>query len=556
MKTHTCLVIGLDGADPHLVWPWAQEGKLPHLGRLMARGVHGPLHSTYPPISAAAWVTFMTGQQPARHGIFDFRNFDARKYDFQDAAIVSSAPIAGHTVMDAVGAYGRRVAAVTIPITFPAWPINGVMVSGYPTPDASKAFTYPPELAHERKMGRLTENSALFRAASPEAVRTELNRLTHARTQAALEMLRQDHYDLFILVLGATDRAHHDFWKYHDPAHPAYDPQAAATFGDAVLQTYQEVDIAVGALLDAVGEEATVIVMSDHGGGPRPSRRFNLNAWLRSLGLLTTNRRPNPFRRTLRHAVRAVRAGFPYQEQLYRALPVPLQRIAAQVDSDAKSNSGDILWNQTQAYRFPMHSPVDGIVLNVRGRQREGVVSPDGEYEALRERIISALLAVRDPETGQPVVAEVVRREELYTGPYLERMPDLVVTLHADYEGGAALDGPVITPVPPNELARLSGAHRMQGILMMAGAGIHTGESVEGARIVDLAPTMLYAMGLPVPRRMEGRVLLEAFRPDYRRAHPVAFSEWSGEQKSDDGGYSDEDEQAVLEQLRRLGYVE
>ena len=555
--TLKCLVIGLDGADPDLVWPWAKAGKLPHLARLMEHGVYGPLHSTYPPISAAAWVTFMTGQQPARHGIFDFRNFDPRKYDFQAADIVSSATIAGYTVLDAVGAYGKRVGAVTIPITFPAWEINGALVSGYPTPDANQAFTYPPELASG--MGRLTENSALFRAATPEQVRAELNRLTHARAQAAIEMLSQDDYDLFILVIGSTDRAHHDFWKYHDPAHPAHDPREAAAFGDAVLQVYQEADAALGDLLDAAdapNEETVVIVMSDHGGGPRPARRFHLNAWLRSRRLLTTVRRSNPLRVALRRTVRAVRAGFPYQEQLYRALPPALKRIATQVNSDAQSNLGDILWRQTRAYRFPLHPPLDGIVLNVQERQRDGIVSPGAEYESLREQLIVALHAVRDPETGQPVVAEVARREELYSGPYIEHMPDLVITLHADYEGGAALDGPPISPVPLDELRRLSGVHRMHGILIMSGAGVRTGGAVDGAHIVDLAPTMLYTLGLPVPRRMDGRVLLDAFDPAYRTAHPVEFSNWDGEQKSDWSGYSEADERDVMEQLRRLGYVE
>jgi len=550
-----CLVIGLDGADPSLVWPWAGEGRLPNIARLMEQGAHGPLHSTYPPISAAAWVTFMTGQQPGRHGIFDFRNFDPRKYSFQDEDIVSSTSIAGHTVMDAVSAYGRRVGAVTVPITFPAWEINGAMVSGYPTPDANKSFTYPPELG--QKMGGLTENSALFRASSPAQVLEELNRLTRERARVSAEMLRQDDYDLFVLVIGSTDRAHHDFWKYQDPDHPAYDAQEAATFGNAILQVYQEADRAIGALLEAVDGDTTVIIMSDHGGGPRPKKRFNVNAWLRSQGLLTTARRSNPLRGALRRAVRTARAHFPYQEQLYRRLPMSLKRVATQVNSDAQTNLGDVLWPQTQAYRFPMHPPIDGIVLNVQGRQQTGSVPPGAEYEKLRDQIIAALGEVKDPDTDQPVVISAVRREELYEGQYVENMPDLVIMLHASYEGGPAVDGSVISPVPLPELSKLSGIHRMNGIFIMArGEPIRPGASVKGARIVDLAPTIMHAMGLPVPRRMDGKVLLDAFNPAYRRTHPVEFSDWDGESMSNWSGYSDEEEQELLEQLRRLGYVD
>jgi len=555
VKNKKCLVIGLDGAEPSLVRPWAREGKLPNIALLMEQGAYGPLHSTYPPVSAAAWVTFMTGRQPGHHGVFDFRNYNPRKYGFQDEDIISSAAIAGYTVMDAVGAYGLRVGAVTVPITYPAWEINGVMISGYPTPDASKAFTHPPELG--QSIGSLTENSALFRAGSPVEVLKELNRLTRERARVSAEMLHQDDYDLFILVIGSTDRAHHDFWKHLDPGYPSHNEQAAAMFGDAILQVYQEADRAIGTLLEAVDENTTVIIMSDHGGGPRPTKYFNVNAWLRRRGWLTAARRSNPLRAALRRAVRTLRAHFPYQEQLYRRLPMPLKRIAAQVDSDAQANLSDIVWSQTQAYRFPMHPPVDGIVLNVRGRQRAGTVAPDAEYEALREQIIVALSEVKDPDTDQPVVISAVRREDLYEGKYVDDMPDVVMTLRENYEGGPALYGPTISPIPLPEISKLSGSHRMTGILIIArGEGIRPGTLIEKAHIMDLAPTIMYTLGLPIPRRMDGRVLLDAFDPVYRQAHPVEYSHWAGEGLGSWSGYSDAEEQNLLEQLRRLGYVD
>jgi len=217
----------------------------------------------------------------------------------------------------------------------------------------------------------------------------------------------------------------------------------------------------------------------------------------------------------MRRTVRTLRATFPYQEQLYRRLPPALKRLATQVNSDAEANVGDVLWPQTQAYRFPMHPPVDGIVINLRGRQKEGCVEPGAEYEALRERIITELLDLRDPATGQPVVLEAVRREDLYRGEYLEHIPDIVLTLAPDYEGGPA-----------------------------------------GANIVDLAPTILYAMGLPVPRRMDGRVLEGLFEPDYLQAHPITFSNWEGKgQEGDWMGYSEDEEKQLMEKLERLGYV-
>lgn len=551
-KRNRCLVIGLDGAEPSLVWPWAAQGKLPNIARLIEEGAHGPLTSTIPPISAAAWVTFLTGQYPSRHGIFDFRNYDPRKYSFHEAEIVSSTSFAGSTVLDAASAHGRRVGAVTVPITYPAWAVNGVMVSGYPTPDASRSFTYPAELGPT--MGNLTENSALFRASSPADVLAELNRLTRTRAQATINLLVQEDFDLLMLVIGSPDRAQHDFWKYHDASHRAHDTGGASSFGDAILQVYQVADQAIGDLLSAVDENTTVIVMSDHGGGGRPTRRFHTNAWLHQQGWLRA-RQPHPTRVALRNVIRKIRRSFPYQEQVYRRLPPTLKQLATQVVSDAQANVGDIEWSQTQAYRFPLHLPVDGVVINVQGRQEKGTVAPGEEYEAFRDRIIAALADARDPETGQPIVAQAQRREDIYLGEFVDRMPDIVFTMQEDYEGGSALQGPIVTPTPLPELQKLSGDHRLEGILIARGPNIQAGVSVTGACIVDMAPTILHAINLPVPRRMDGRVLQALFEPDYLAAHPVMFSDWEGEDMGDWGGYSEEEEQELMEKLERLGYV-
>ena len=213
------LVIGLDGATPELLERWVGEGKLPHLSQIMARGLYGKLKSTYPPISPAAWTTFATGYNPGKHGTYDFRNYDPRRYGCFADTIVDSRPMMGKTIWDLVGASGGKVGVVTVPVTYPAWRVNGFMVSGYPTPDAAKSFAYPPEWG--QRIPPLTENSSFFKSATHEQVLDELIRITHLRTDVSVAELLKDDYALFIMVIGATDRAHHDWWKYIDPTHPA-----------------------------------------------------------------------------------------------------------------------------------------------------------------------------------------------------------------------------------------------------------------------------------------------------------------------------------------------
>ena len=217
------LIIGLDGATPELVDRWVEENKLPYLKQIMQNGVYGKLRSVYPPISPAAWTTFATGYNPGKHGVYDFRDYDNTRYSCFADTIVDSNAFAGKSIWDLVGAAGRKVGVVTVPVTYPAWKVNGFMISGYPTPDTGKSYTYPPELA--KTIPPLVGDAAFFKSAKPFALVKEMRRLMHLCTDVSIDQMRKDDYALFIMVVGATDRAHHDWWKYIDPSHPAYDPK-------------------------------------------------------------------------------------------------------------------------------------------------------------------------------------------------------------------------------------------------------------------------------------------------------------------------------------------
>ena len=164
-------------------------------------------------------------------------------------------------------------------------------------------------------------------------------------------------------------------------------------------------------------------------------------------------------------------------------------------------------WGQTQAVASSPAS--EGIFINLKGREPDGVVEPGEPYEALRDRLVAELLALRDPGTGERVVQAVYRREELYEGPFLDLLPDLVFDLgDGPYlASDAPMAAGTLEPLPPD---LLQGRHRPIGVLAAAGAGIAAGQRIEGARIVDVAPTVLYALDLPVPDDMDGRPLVES----------------------------------------------
>ena len=285
------LVLGLDGADRDLVDRLLAEGRLPTLGRLVRDGAYGPLRSTIPAVTPTAWSSFLTGLNPAGHGIFNFSSNPNRgRSRVESAASRSGAPL-----WRLLGAGGVRSAFVTVPFTYPAEAFDGVVVSGYGGPERPQIL---PEAAaraiDERVPGLVTAHHPMKERWWEDFGRYAATLIAHVdqigdacRTCFELEP------DLGVLAVDfmSTDFAGHLGYARLDPSHPAHDPAGS---GDELVQVYQAVDRVCGELIDAAreryGEEPTAIVMSDHGMKPI-YWTFHANEWLRRAGHLRYRRR-------------------------------------------------------------------------------------------------------------------------------------------------------------------------------------------------------------------------------------------------------------------------
>jgi predicted AlkP superfamily phosphohydrolase/phosphomutase len=548
------LIVGWDGATFDIMRPMAERGELPSVARLLTDGAWGPLQSTVPPVSPQAWSSFLTGVSPGRHGVFGFLGRPQGR--FYRRPILSSRDIQGPTLLQIAGEAGRRVAAFGVPMTYPPTPVNGIMIPEQHGPPLS----HPPDLWDEMKSAVGDPRDL---ASHVPYLFTQDKRGYVAQQQALLEVERQavqwlvdrESYDLFIAVFTASDRAGHFLWKYADPTHPDHRPEWSEALGDALPDLYRRLDAILGELWGRLGPDATVMVMSDHGFGPLHKRVFT-NRWLREQGLLAVRplpyraaslRYPWPLLRLFNGAAR--RLGLPN-------LAVPIGRWREPIDPDLYDPrfffDAQLLidWSRTRVYSG--NSSEQGLFINLRGREPSGVVEPGAEYEVLRQELRQMLLTIADSDDGQPVVDRVWFREELYCGPWLERAPDLVVQLRKGYVLSPEFHVPDV--VSPS--LHISGTHRLEGICLLAGPQIQAGVRLHDASIVDLAPTALHLLGVPVPVQMEGRVLEEAFAAEWIETHPARRTTFSGEAIRDAGRELTEEEAAAIEaHLRGLGYI-
>ncbi|MGH2449029.1 MAG: alkaline phosphatase family protein, partial [Chloroflexota bacterium] len=537
-------VIGFDGATWRFIKPLVQRGEMPNFQRMMEQGSYGDLTSTIPFQSAAAWVTFMTGKNSGEHGVYMFNDYDALSYSYVGRT-ANSRYFSGQTIFDVVSQMGGRVAAVRVPMTYPAWPINGLMVSGFPTPGDTPESFYPPEL-RERVGGVDQIETPDFRLLTiDQQVQALDDQMGHLSD--LINRLMDGSHDLFMVVHRVSDEVHHFFMKFVDQRTPAYNPEEAQRYGDVVNHFYRKMDEALGETLSKLGPEDTVVVLSDHGGNITPPRQVNLNVWLAQQGLLTPREETKSFKQQI-YALN--------QRLMPSKLRTMLRRRAPKGMKGELQNMWhglqEIDFSKTQAYHFPMKNPpLAGIVINVQGRQPNGVVPPE-EYEALRDRIMRDVQELRDPRTGEKIVVSVHKREDLYHGPYVERAPDIVVWYTEMYKEGPLARGPMIGEVPYDELVQVPGSHDERGIFLAMGPTIAAGKVLEGARLIDVPPTILHAMELPVPSDMDGQVLSSAFKDEARQVESVDLAL---ARQSSESYLSEDEEQQIKDKLKGWGYL-
>jgi len=566
-------ILGLDGASLDVLMPWVQSGHLPGFARLIQQGGKGALESVPNMRSAAAWTSFQTGKNPGKHGIFEFYERVPCTYDIR---FINARTRDGRSFFKIASDAGKRVSVINVPMSYPAEEVNGAFIAGLDGPGKqSEGFTWPGGLLTE------VESHAGEYVIEPGLTGCMVN----GDVDSAVELLLQEieskkrtsrylmttyPWDLFVTIFRSTDAVHHCFWKYFDTSHPQYDPAEGAKYGDVILRAYQAIDAFVEEILAALEDDTLVLVLSDHGCGPKHPANNQLNPWLAGSGYLAyeaTREGPgSPLSRLLGAFYKWTIAKTPRstKELLWRLFPAFRDRVQSRLCF------AGIDWQRTRAFSDTLFPT---IWINVKGREPQGIVGPGREYEQVCREIMQALLECRDEVSGQPIVEKVFQRDEIYSGPHVDKAPDLLVRWREDttirgirVPGQREAKNPAMerasTPFIPGEDYRIiSGDHRLNGLLLFCGPAKGGARNpLREACLLDVAPTVLYALGLPVPDDMDGRVLLELFDDAYVKDHPVSYQRgeaWRPAARSEKSDYQDpEEEEQVKERLRGLGYLE
>src|SRR3989338_8398258 len=322
------IVIGLDGATFTNLKPWMDEGLLPNLKFLMENGVSGELESTMPRHSSLAWTSFMTGVNPGKHGIFGFiKPFKDKSYKNE---LVSSRDIRSRTIFEMLSENAKVVCSVNLPLTYPPFKINGAMIScGLLTPGTDFDFTYPEDLFEKigfKKEDYILNISSMRYPKDKEKFFQDLVKCTKIRKEISFKIMENFNWDLFMVVFSETDWLQHFFWQCIDPTHSKYNQEDSKRFSPFVVDYYQKLDVVIGEFLNYVDEKTTLLIISDHGFGPR-EKTISFHKLLHQNGLLHY-KKENLLERFngVQHKVRGT---LDKRSQVYRKVKAALKLIYA-----------------------------------------------------------------------------------------------------------------------------------------------------------------------------------------------------------------------------------
>ncbi len=457
-------VLGLDCAAPEIAFG---REELRNFRRLMDQGAWGRLESVTPPITVPAWMCLSTSQDPGSLGVYGFRN--RVNYTYSGLGIADSRSIQTPAIWDYLGEQGKQSIIVGVPPGYPPRKIQGISVGCFLTPDSVKdEFTHPPGIKKEimELVGEYPVDVPGFRTDDKAWLREQIFEMSRKQWKVVHHLLQTKQWDYFHYVDIGLDRVHHGFWDCYDKQHIHY--KAGNAYENVIPDYYRWLDEQIGSVLDILPKDTIVLVVSDHG-AQRLDGGFAVNEWLVKEGLLVLNEFPSE--------------------------PTPFAKLKV---NWAKTK----VWSEGGYYAR--------IFFNVEDREPRGVISA-AEYESFRDQMKRRLEALTD-DKGRPLNSLVFKPEEIYRN-VRNIAPDLIVHFGRLYWRSIGSVGHGRVHLEENDTGPDACNHAQYGMCILAAPDLPLHGEITGARLLDIAPTLLDLGGYEIPAAMQGRSLLGVARP-------------------------------------------
>jgi predicted AlkP superfamily phosphohydrolase/phosphomutase len=452
-------VLGLDCAAPDVIF---NEPRLKNIRRLMDEGVWGRLESVIPPITVPAWMCMCTSQDPGSLGVYGFRN--RTDYSYGGLGIAHSGSITAPAIWDHLATAGKKSIIVGVPPNYPPRKINGISIGCFLTPDTVKGeFTNPPELKSKitELVGEYPTDVKGFRTDNKDWLKQEIFEMSRKQWKVVKWLLSEQPWDYFHFVDIGLDRMHHGFWDCFDKKHVQYQP--GNPYEMLIPEYYLWLDEQIGSVRDLLEKNTVLLVVSDHG-AQRLDGGFVVNEWLVKEGLLVLD-----------------------QEMPKEVTPFNKLKV-----NWAKTR----VWSEGGYYAR--------VFFNVQGREPNGII-PAGSYAAFQDEMKAKFEALLD-DKGRPMKSLVFKPKEIYK-TVRNVAPDLIVHFGGLYWRSIGSVGHGRMHVQENDTGPDACNHAQFGMFMLAAPNSRLRGEYSGARLLDIAPTLLDLAGYQIPASMQGRSL-------------------------------------------------
>lgn len=506
MSSTRVFVIGFDALDKDIIEKWAAEGVLPHFKKLLDNSIYGDIDVPRGLEAGCVWPTFYFGLRPGNMGQYDgARLFDPSRYDhYSYQPSKDSTPPIWTTLSQA----GKLCAVIDAPYNYPVDNINGIKIvdrAGHVPAgggDFLRLRTHPPELAEEIVSmfgpdpagGRSSDYFAMDTVEQIDEFRRIYTSRIANKTDMILHYWDKKPWDFFMSVFTEAHCAGHRCWHLHDPQHHQHNADLAKAAGNPLKDIYIALDQAVGRLIEAVKDDARIIVFLSHGMGPRHTGTRVLDRILARLDNQRVATRSNPLLNLAR--------------RIWRHLPEQLRKPFLKVRNNLTNDGFQPNRHQRRFFEVYANDRTAGIRINLAGREANGIVEA-AQFDALCDQLTADLLALKNQESSEPAVREVIRVKDMYAGPFRDHLPDLLVTWNRSHPiNFIGSDKTGIVDTVGIDMTTRTGDHRIKGRFFAIANDWLPHKLESNVKTEDFAPTIA-ALTAVTLEKTDGKIIAD-----------------------------------------------